>query len=78
VISTRSILSAARASSTIRRIVFTQAGAGVINIDNSPKGVGMEKVLDGKFLQLLAQKKKSNIFSSVLSCFSYILAFLWF
>jgi hypothetical protein len=47
----KNILSAAEKVGTVRRIVFTQAGAALVNPDDGDTlGTGMERVLDGTFL----------------------------
>jgi hypothetical protein len=46
--SMENILSAAQKSGTVKRIVFTQAGAGLVNPeDRDALGNTMEQVLDG-------------------------------
>jgi hypothetical protein len=46
--STRNIISAAQKSGTVKRIVFTQAGAGLIDSEvGDTYGNQMEQVLDG-------------------------------
>lgn len=48
------ILSAAERSGTVKRIVFTQAGAGLVNPDDGDTlGTRMEEVLDGNSLSFL-------------------------
>ena len=45
------ILSAAEKSGTVRRIVFTQAGAGLVNPDDGDTlGTRMDKTFDGNTL----------------------------
>ncbi|KAF2198788.1 3-beta hydroxysteroid dehydrogenase/isomerase family protein [Delitschia confertaspora ATCC 74209] len=44
--SMENILSAAERSGTVRRIVFTQAGAGLVSTDDGELGIKMDKVLN--------------------------------
>jgi nucleoside-diphosphate-sugar epimerase len=45
--SMKNILSAAKRAGTVRRIVFTQAGAALVNPDDGTLGNKMEKTLNG-------------------------------
>jgi hypothetical protein len=45
------VVSAATKSGTVRRVVFTQAGAALVNPNEGDTlGTRMEKILNGKFL----------------------------
>jgi hypothetical protein len=49
--STKNIISAAEKSGTVKRIVFTQAGAGLIDSEmGDTYGNRMEQILNGKLL----------------------------
>jgi nucleoside-diphosphate-sugar epimerase len=49
--SMENVVSAATKSGTVRRVVFTQAGAALVNPNEGDTlGTRMEKILNGKFL----------------------------
>ena len=55
--STKNLISAAEKSGSVRRIVFTQAGAGLVDSeDGDTLGTKMDMILNGKHISLIREK----------------------